>query len=304
MKNESKSSKNLHGSNADKIFDIINTTLSILLLLIFIYPLYFVVIASISDPLKVWNGQVVLYPVDINFRGYEKILTYSDILIGYRNSIFYTLGSIVLGLVCTVSAAYPLSQKKFYIRNFIMKLYMFTMFFSGGMIPSYFVIKALGLIDSPLAVILPSAASFINIAITRTYFQQSIPDELREAAFMDGCSHFVYLFKIVLPLSKAIFAVMALFYGTAQWNAFFSAMIYLSNRKLYPLQLVLREILMSTQIAKTVEDVDETAISEKQKLAEVIKYGVIVVASLPVMLAYPFFQKYFVKGVMIGSLKG
>lgn len=290
-------------SRGDRLFLAINTALCVVLLLIFIYPLYFVVIASVSDPYAVWNGEVLLAPIGLNLRGYEKIMTYTDILMGYGNSILYTVGSILLGLFFTVSAAYPLAQKDFPVRQVISKLFMFTMFFSGGMIPLYFTVRTLGMLNTPLAIILPGAASFGNIIITRTYFQSSIPGDLREAAFLDGCSHFTYLIRIALPLSKSILAVMALYYGVAQWNSFFNAMIYIKDRSLYPLQLILREILLTTDV--TMDSIgDPNALVEQQKLAEVIKYGVIVVSAVPAMIAYPMVQKHFVKGVMIGSLKG
>ena len=222
---------------------------------------------------------------------------------GYRNSILYTAGSIVLGLILTISAAYPLSQPDFYMGGLFSKLLLFTMFFSGGLIPSYFIVKGLKLLNTPLACIIPGAVSVTNIIITRTFIKSSIPREQREAAFLDGCSHFMYLIRIVLPLSKAILAVMALYYGVGQWNAYFNAMIYLTDAELYPLQLVLRGILLTTE-ATLESGSDPETLMAQQRLGEVIKYGVIVVSALPAMIAYPFVQKNFVKGVMIGSLKG
>ncbi|MDD6885039.1 MAG: carbohydrate ABC transporter permease [Eubacteriales bacterium] len=288
---------------ADNVFDAVNLIICIILLLVFLYPLYFVVIASFSEPSAVWNGDVLLWPVGFCLDGYKKIMTYSDIITGYINSICYTAGSVALGLVLTISAAYPLAQSDFYAGKFFSKFLLFTMFFSGGLIPTYFVVKGLGLLNTPLACIIPGAASVTNIIITRTYIKTSIPGELREAAFLDGCTHFTYLFRIALPLSKAILAVMALYYGVGQWNAYFNAMIYLTNAKLYPLQLVLRGILLTTE-ATLESGSDPETLMAQQRLGEVIKYGVIVVSALPAMIAYPFVQKNFVKGVMIGSLKG
>lgn len=288
---------------ADNIFDVVNVIICIGLLLIFLYPLYFVVIASISDPYAVWNGEVLFWPIGITLDGYREIMTFDTILTGYRNSILYTAGSIALGLVLTISAAYPLSQLDFYMGGLFSKLLLFTMFFSGGLIPSYFIVKGLKLLNTPLACIIPGAVSVTNIIITRTFIKSSIPREQREAAFLDGCSHFMYLIRIVLPLSKAILAVMALYYGVGQWNAYFNAMIYLTDAELYPLQLVLRGILLTTE-ATLESGSDPETLMAQQRLGEVIKYGVIVVSALPAMVAYPFVQKNFVKGVMIGSLKG
>ena len=296
----------IHGMRqcrADNIFDVVNVIICIGLLLIFLYPLYFVVIASISDPYAVWNGEVLFWPIGITLDGYREIMTFDTILTGYRNSILYTAGSIALGLVLTISAAYPLSQPDFYMGGLFSKLLLFTMFFSGGLSPSYFIVKGLKLLNTPLACIIPGAVSVTNIIITRTFIKSSIPREQREAAFLDGCSHFMYLIRIVLPLSKAILAVMALYYGVGQWNAYFNAMIYLTDAELYPLQLVLRGILLTTE-ATLESGSDPETLMAQQRLGEVIKYGVIVVSALPAMIAYPFVQKNFVKGVMIGSLKG
>ena len=296
----------IHGMRqcrADNIFDVVNVIICIGLLLIFLYPLYFVVIASISDPYAVWNGEVLFWPIGITMDGYREIMTFDTILTGYRNSILYTAGSIVLGLILTISAAYPLSQPDFYMGGLFSKLLLFTMFFSGGLIPSYFIVKGLKLLNTPLACIIPGAVSVTNIIITRTFIKSSIPREQPEAAFLDGCSHFMYLIRILLPLSKAILAVMALYYGVGQWNAYFNAMIYLTDAELYPLQLVLRGILLTTEATLDSGSDPETLMAQ-QRLGEVIKYGVIVVSALPAMIAYPFVQKNFVKGVMIGSLKG
>ncbi len=290
-------------SRSDRLFDSINMVVCLLLFALFVYPLYFVVIASFSDPYAVWNGQVFLWPVGPTLDGYQKILTYGNIMTGYINSIWYTACSVMLGLFLTVCAAFPLSQENFYIGGFLSKILLFTMFFSGGMIPTYFVVKNLKMLNTPLAVIIPGAVSVSNIIITRTYFRSSIPTGLREASFLDGCSHFRYLIFIVLPLSKPILAVMALYYGVGQWNAYFNAMIYITDVAKYPLQLVLRGILLTTEV--TIEaGSDPESIMKQQRLGEVIKYGVIVASALPAMIAYPFVQKNFVRGIMIGSLKG
>lgn len=288
---------------ADRTFDAVNLIVCCFMTLLFLYPIYFVVIASFSDPYAVWNGQVAFWPVRPTLDGYRKIMTFGSILTGYGNSIFYTVCSVLLGLILKVCAAFPLAQGDFYAGKFLSKLLLFTMFFSGGMIPSYFIVKGLGFLNTPLAVIIPGAVSVSNIIITRTYFKSSIPTGLREAAFLDGCSHFAYLVKVVLPLSKPILAVMALYYGVGQWNSYFNAMIYITDQAKYPLQLVLRDILLTTQV--TLESgSDPESLMRQQRLGEVIKYGVIVVSALPAMIAYPFVQKNFVKGIMIGSLKG
>ena len=293
---------------ADNIFDVVNVIICIGLLLIFLDPLYFVVIASISDPYAVWNGEVLFWPIGITMDGYREIMTFDTILTGYRNSILYTAGSIALGLVLTISAAYPLSQPDFYMGGLFSKLLLFTMFFSGGLIPSYFIVKGLKLLNTPLACIIPGAVSVTNIIITRTFIKSSIPREQREAAFLDGCSHFMYLIRIVLPLSKALIGVMALYYGVGHWNNYFNALIYLTDRSMVPLQLVLREILVEQQVKADMMAggayVDELLLDAQVRLASLVRFSVIIVSSLPVLIAYPFLQKYFDKGVMIGSLKG
>jgi len=284
---------------------MVNYGLLCIILIIFIYPLLFVLSASISDPNAVWNGQVWLLPRDISFSGYEMIFQNENIWIGYRNTVIYVIVGTIINLFVTITAAYPLSRKDFYVRNFLMRLYTFTMFFSGGMIPTYLLVKQLGMLDTIWAMVIPNAASVWNVVITRTYFQNNIPEELREASAIDGCSNIRFLIKIALPLSAPIVAVMTLFYGVGHWNAFFNGLIYLSDRAKFPLQLFLREILILSQMEQNMlEYVDPNEVSERMRIAETIKYGVIVVSSLPVLLAYPFVQRHFVKGIMIGSIKG
>ena len=298
-------SASIRQSNFDRVFDMVNYGLSCIILIIFIYPLLFVLSASISDPNAVWNGQVWLLPRDISFSGYEMIFQNENIWIGYRNTVIYVIVGTIINLFVTITAAYPLSRKDFYVRNFLMRLYTFTMFFSGGMIPTYLLVKQLGMLDTIWAMVIPNAASVWNVIITRTYFQNNIPEELREASAIDGCSNIRFLIKIALPLSAPIVAVMTLFYGVGHWNAFFNGLIYLSDRAKFPLQLFLREILILSQMEQNMlEYVDPNEVSERMRIAETIKYGVIVVSSLPVLLAYPFVQRHFVKGIMIGSIKG
>ena len=284
-------------------FDVVSTLLLIIALLIVLYPLYFVLIASISDANSISLGKVILLPKNIDFVGYRRILQDNRIMNGYVNSILYTVASTVIGTMTTILAGYSFSRTDLVGRKALMMVYVFTMYFSGGLIPTYLVVKDVGLLGSPWAVILMGAISVYNIIIARSFFSSSIPVDLYEAAQLDGCSNGRFFISIVVPLSKSIIAVIALYYAVAQWNGYFNALIYLSKQNQYPLQMVLREILLSSQsVQADVTDVD--AIQEMQRIAATIKYGVIVVASLPMLLLYPFIQKYFVKGVMIGSVKG
>lgn len=284
-------------------FDVVSTLLLIIALLIVLYPLYFVLIASISDANSISLGKVILLPKNIDFVGYRRILQDNRIMNGYVNSILYTVASTVIGTITTILAGYSFSRTDLVGRKALMMVYVFTMYFSGGLIPTYLVVKDVGLLGSPWAVILMGAISVYNIIIARSFFSSSIPVDLYEAAQLDGCSNGRFFISIVVPLSKSIIAVIALYYAVAQWNGYFNALIYLSKQSQYPLQMVLREILLSSQsVQADVTDVD--AIQEMQRIAATIKYGVIVVASLPMLILYPFIQKYFVKGVMIGSVKG
>jgi len=293
-------------SKDDIIFETINTILVTIFFIIVLYPLLFVVSASISDPTLVSQGKVVLLPKGINFDGYRRVLEYPDIWLGYRNTIFYTIIGTILSLVLTLTAAFPLSRKDFIGKNIFVIFFTITMFFSGGLIPTYMVIKGLGMRNTVWAQIIPGAVSFMNIVVVRTFYQTSIPDSLQEAASIDGCSIFRLFMTIILPLSKPIIAVMGLFYGVAQWNSYFKALIYISDRKLFPLQLILREILIVNQIDMNMlmTEGELEAIHKRVELATLLKYGVIVVSTLPVIAAYPFLQKYFVKGVMVGAIKG
>ena len=284
-------------------FDVVSTLLLIIALLIVLYPLYFVLIASISDANSISLGKVILLPKNIDFVGYRRILQDNRIMNGYVNSILYTVASTVIGTMTTILAGYSFSRTDLVGRKALMMVYVFTMYFSGGLIPTYLVVKDVGLLGSPWAVILMGAISVYNIIIARSFFSSSIPVDLYEAAQLDVCSNGRFFISIVVPLSKSIIAVIALYYAVAQWNGYFNALIYLSKQNQYPLQMVLREILLSSQsVQADVTDVD--AIQEMQRIAATIKYGVIVVASLPMLMLYPFIQKYFVKGVMIGSVKG
>lgn len=273
--------------------------------IVVIYPLFFVIIASISDPVRVNTGEVWIVPLGLTLDGYGEIFTDDQILRGYWNSILYTVFGTLLNLVLTISAAYALSRRDMVGRNLIMGALVFTMFFTGGLIPLFLLVRSLGLYDTFFIMILvmPNAVSVFNIVIARTFFQSNIPQELLEAASMDGCSDFRFLASVVIPISGAIIAVLMVFYAVSHWNAFFGALVFLKSENRYPLQLILRGILLSHQLADDMW-VDDSDALKHQMLAESIKYGVIVVASIPVLVLYPFVQKHYVRGVMLGSIKG
>ncbi|PWW32266.1 carbohydrate ABC transporter permease [Cytobacillus oceanisediminis] len=298
-----KNKKITRRSKEDKVFDIINVFLVAIILILVVYPLYFIVIASFSDPNMIYDGKVWLLPKELTFEGYERIFQDSKIWLGYKNSIVYTVVGTIVNVSFTLMAAYALSRKDLYGRNVIMFLFLMTMFFSGGLIPTYLVVKNLGLLNTMWALILPKAVAVWNVIVAKTFFETSIPNELLEAAKMDGCSDAKFFWKIVLPLSKPIVAVMVLFYAVGHWNSYFDALIYLNNENLYPLQLILRNILIQNE-ASTMMISDLDSLAAKQRVSELIKYGVIIVASIPLLIVYPFVQKYFVKGVMIGGIKG
>lgn len=295
----------VRSSYSDKIFDIVDITVMIVLLVIFIWPLWFVVIASVSNPNEVWNGNVVLWPKGFTLIAYEELVKYKMIWTGYRNTIFYTVVGTLVNLVMTVCAAYPLSRKDFMARNFFMFMFMLTMYFGGGLIPTYLVVSKVGLVNTPWAMIVPGACSIYNVIITRTYFMNSIPSTLQDAAELDGANSFQYLMRIVLPLSKPIMAVIALYYAVGHWNDFYTALIYINKQEYMPLQSFLRDILMSNKMTlNDMQGLDAAAAEAKMHLAQTLKYSVIIVSTVPVLCIYPFIQKYFVKGVMIGSVKG
>ncbi|TYP76483.1 carbohydrate ABC transporter permease [Paenibacillus methanolicus] len=290
-------------SRSDRLFNGVNAVVLTLFLIAVLYPLIFIVSASFSDPLAVMSGKVWLYPVKPTLAGYEAVFKHNLIGRSFLNSIFYTAAGTAVNVVMTILAAYPLARRDFYGRQPILFLFLFTMLFSGGLIPSYLLVKELGMLNTAWAMIIPGALGVWNMIVTRAYFQTTIPDELLEAAQIDGCNDFSFVRKIVIPLSGPIIAVIALFYGVAHWNQYFTALIFLNDRELYPLQLVLRDILVKNQISPLMIS-DVTEMSRRQALSELLKYSLIVVATLPLMAVYPFVQKHFIKGVMIGSLKG
>ena len=287
----------------DKIFYIIITAILTFFFIAVLYPCIFVLSASFSSGVAVQSGKVILFPVDLSIEGYRAVFNTSTVWTGFINSPFYTVVGTTINLVMTLTAAYCLSRRDLPGRNGIMLLFTFTMFFSGGMIPSYMMVQSLGILNTRWALLLPGAIGVYNLIVARTFIINSIPLELLEASQMDGCSDVMYYLKVVIPLSKAIIAVLVLFYGVGHWNAYFNAMIYLHDKSLYPLTLFLREILMASQIdPSTVQDPELQA--RLAEMAGAIKYSLIVVSMVPVLIIYPFVQKYFVKGVMIGSVKG
>lgn len=287
----------------DRIFIISVYCLLIIVMLLVLYPLYFVLIASFSSPQLVLSGDIWLWPKGISWRGYEKLFQNREIMQGYGNTILYTVSGTAINLALTVAAAFPLSRRNFMGRHWISGFMVFTMFFSGGLIPTYLLIKQLGLLNTFWVMVLPGAVSVWNIMLMRTFFQSGLPFELQEAAAIDGCSNLRILLRIVLPLSAPILAVMVLFYSVGHWNAYFNALIYLSDRDKYPLQLILREILIQGE-TKDMVDVSEGSLSNSMLDVESIKYAIAIVANLPILILYPFLQKYFNKGVMVGAIKG
>ena len=287
----------------DAVFDFAVTVVCILCLLIVLYPLYFVFIASISGPSAITNGKVILLPRDINWSGYKMVFGDARVLRGYGNTMLYAGGTTVMGLLLTIPCAYALSRSDFVGRKVILKLMVFTMYFSGGMIPTYMVVRDLGLIDNRFTVVLMLSFTVHNLLVARTFFANTLPTELWEAAEIDGCSNGRYFVSVVIPLSGAIIAVIALYYCVAQWNDYMTSLLYLNTQSKYSLQMFLRDILLSSKsIAADTTDPDD--VLEAIKAAQTIKYAVVIVAIVPMMIVYPFLQRFFVQGVMIGSIKG
>ncbi|MBY3622040.1 carbohydrate ABC transporter permease [Acinetobacter sp. CUI P1] len=295
-------------SKRDRIFLICIYTYVAIALLLVAYPILYIISASISDPKMVASGEMWLFPKGITFKGYEIVFQNSKIWTGYRNTILYTLLGTTINLVVTMPAAYALSRKDFVGRGFFMGMFMVTMFIGGGLVPTYMLVKGLGMVNTMWALVIPGAASIWNIIVSRTFFANSIPAELQDAAQIDGATNIRLFLRIVLPLSMPIIAVMALFYGVGHWNSYFGAMIYLNDDAKYPLQLVLRQILvlqeMQSQVGGIIDATAAAAQNNKAEIASLVKYGVIIVSTLPIIAVYPFLQRYFVQGVMIGSVKG
>lgn len=296
-------SKKARLSRSDAVYYLVAYTIVSVLVLLVLYPMVFIVSASFSTAASVNAGRVWLLPVNTTVYNYRMVFQYNSVYIGYRNTIFYTFAGTVINVIVTLLCAYPLSRKDLYGRGFFTFLFAFTMIFSGGMIPSYILMRNLKLLNTIWAMIIPGALSVYNMVITRTYFQTSIPGELLEASKLDGCTDAQYFFSVLIPLSNSIIAVITLFYAVGHWNAYFNAFLYLSNRNLYPLQLFLRQILVQNQFSADILTDPEMA-EQLLGIQEVLKYAIIVVSTVPLMCFYPFAQKHFVKGVMIGSLKG
>ncbi len=292
-------------STGDKVFYFFVDAAMLIVLLLVVLPMMNVISSSLSDPNAVMQGRVFLLPEGFSLAGYKAVLKDTRILTGYLNAILYTGATSFFGVIVTVLAAYPLSRKDFAGKNIFMMLFTFTMLFSGGLIPSYLLIRDLGLIDNRLSLILPGLVNVYNIIITRTFFQTSIPDDLLDAAKIDGCGNTRFFVRIAIPLSKSILAVVALYFIVANWNAWFKAYLYLNDKSKFPLQLVIKEILFanSTSAAEGASAASNEGV-KMDALSEIIKYSSIMVSCIPLWCIYPFVQKYFVKGVMIGSIKG
>lgn len=288
----------------DKVFDIFNFVLMSLILLAILYPLYFVVIGSFSDPNEINSGRMWLLPRGLNVEGYKRIFNDPSIRIGYRNSAIYMFLGTAINLAVTLPGAYALSRKGLPGRNLIMLMIVFTMFFQGGLIPRFLLVLKLGMVNTIFAMIIPEAVVVWNLIVTRTFFQTNIPDELWDSTRIDGCSNTAFFFLIALPLSKAIIAVMALFYGVSHWNSFFDALIFLRDEKLYPLQIILRNILIQNEARTSDMLYGVEAADDQMEIAEMIKYGLIIVANIPLLIMYPLVQRYFVQGVQLGAIKG
>ncbi len=288
-------------SPSDRIFVAVVYILSVLIVAVIGLPLLYVLSASISDPQAVASGNVYFFPVGFSTEGFALMFANKEILLGFKNSIIYTTLGTTISLTLTVLLAFPLSRKSLPGRNIITFFIAITMFLSGGLIPTYLLVDKLHMVNTIWAMVIPNAISTFNMILMRTYFINSIPEELAESAYLDGCNNFQYLLKIVLPLSTPVLAVIALYYGVAQWNSYFNALIYLRSTRLVSLQLVLRSILLANQISG---GGDSSSLAERAMIGITVKYAVIVVSSLPMLLLYPFIQRYFVKGVMVGAIKG
>lgn len=292
-------STRIRETSGDRVFLIVMYAIAGIVAVVTIYPLLYVLSSSFSASEAVATGRVYLFPVDFSLEGYKLTLKEKDILIGFQNSLLYTSVGTVVNMALTVLLAYPLSRKQLPGRNIIAFFVAFTMYFSGGLIPTFLLVSSMGLVDTIWGLLAPTAVSTFNMIIMRTYFQSSIPDELQESAELDGCNHTRFLLSIVLPLSAPILAVVALYYGVAHWNGYFNALIYLRSTSKVSLQLALRNILLANQISG-----GETSYAERAMIGVTVKYCAIVISCVPMMIVYPFVQRFFIKGVMVGALKG
>jgi putative aldouronate transport system permease protein len=289
---------------SDKIIQRIMVIFIVLIVICVLYPLYYVLIASVSDPYDVYAGKTFFTPSGFTLEGYQKIFRQDSIMNGYINSIIYTVVGTLFSTFLVISTGYSLSKKDLPGRKIIMIFYIITMYFTGGLIPTYLVVAKTGLLNSMWALILPGGVSVFNVIVTRTYFETSIPQEMYEAATIDGCGHFKTFIKVVVPLSKPIIAVMTIFAMVAYWNDWFTALIYMNDKSKYPLQLVLREILIQSQASAQSMSGMDGGYAEANRITELIKYSSMVVGAVPMLIAYPFVQKYFKTGLMVGAVKG
>ena len=288
-------------SVGDHVFNVFNTILMILISIVIVYPLWYVILASITDPAIVNSGKFLLIPTGLYVSGYEEAFDYPQLWSGYLNSIIYTIVGVVVALVATIPGAYALSRRDMAGRKGIMFLFTFTMFFNGGMIPLYLTIKAVNIYNTMWAIVLPIGVSVYNLIVCRSFFEANLPQELLEASKLDGCSDFGFFFKIAIPLSSTIIAVMVLFYATGLWNIYFNAIMFLQDEDKMPLQVVLRNLILSNQLMMGTSG---SEMAEKQKLVDQLKYVIVTLAAFPLVIVYPFVQKYFAKGVMVGAVKG
>lgn len=297
-----KNTRPIKQSAGDRVFDIVNAIIMTLITIVIVYPLYYVLLASITDPTVVNTGKLLLYPEAPYIDGYKRAFSYAPLWTGYKKTLIYTFVGTIISLICTIPAGYALSRMDLPGRRVIMFLFTFTMFFNGGIVPLYLVVQNLHIYDTIWAVALPVAVSVYNLIVCRSFFDTGIPIEMLEAAKIDGCNDFVFFFRIVIPLSSTIIAVMCLFYATALWNQFFNPLMFLSGQDKMPLQVVLRNLVLSNQVNSITSNAQEIAM--RQRLAEQLKYCTVVLAAAPLLIVYPFLQKYFAKGVMVGAVKG
>lgn len=296
--------ENISRTTGDKIFDTVVLALLAIIMVIIIYPLWFVIMASLSDPRLIYDDPFLFLPKGFTLASFELVFENEEIWRGYANTIFYTTFGTFINLAMTVAGAYPLSRKDFRGRHVFTVVFTFTMFFSGGLIPLYLLMRDLGMLNRVWAMVLPQAIAVYNLIIMRTFFQSRIPQELQDAALIDGCSNVRLLVKIVLPLSMPIIAVMILFYGIGHWNSYFPALVFLSSRNKYPLQMILREILIQGEMSSMLTIAYDDQYAERMIAKMGLRFSVIIVSTLPIFIIYPLLQKFFKEGIMIGALKG
>lgn len=296
--------KGIRETKQDRVFNGVNLVFMLFIFIVFAWPIWFVIVASFSDPNAVTSGRVWLWPVSFHTGGYAMTLENTEIWRGYLNSILYTLLGTAVNMVLTIITAYPLSRMDFMPRKILTVAFVITMYFGGGMVPMFLQVKDLGLTNTIWAMIVPGAISIYNVLLLRSFFLYGVPKSLEEAAMLDGASLLQMLLKIYLPLVKPTLAVLVLYYAVGHWNDYFSALLYINDRGLYPLQYILREILISSKIDQSVNGLDAASIMKKLKDAGTMKYAIIIISTLPLMIVYPFIQKYFVKGIMLGAVKG